>query len=272
MTGGGIYNPYTRSLLPIGISNSEIGVSYQLKLDGNIYGSPVAGTGAAFNFGNMNTLGTYTVVATKLSNSCVVNMNGSAIISLAMFSLTPYNQIICSDLPMSNILISNYQRGTIISWTRDKTNEITGIAANGTTNIISGSLKNLTDVAQTVTFTITGTKLQGGETYTHTALVIVYPKPILNTQPTNQTKSAGQNASFSVSASGLVIGYQWQLSTNKGLSWIKVNNTGEYTGALSNSLNINNVNASMNGNLYRCLVKGKCSPAASSNFAKLSVR
>ncbi|REG91197.1 YDG domain-containing protein [Flavobacterium aquicola] len=67
----------------IGLSSSQIGVSYQLQRNGTNVGTLVAGTGSAIAstaFGNQTIVGTYTVVAIVGSTNCKV-MNGSVSIN-----------------------------------------------------------------------------------------------------------------------------------------------------------------------------------------------
>ena len=83
VTGGG---PYCAGGVgvPVGLSNSETGVNYQLVLNGvtNV-GAPVPGTtGLPISFGNQLTAGVYTVVATNATTSCTANMSGSVTISI----------------------------------------------------------------------------------------------------------------------------------------------------------------------------------------------
>ena len=69
--------------LPVGLSDSELGVNYQLQLDGVNSGALVSGTGNAISFGNKTVAGTYTVVATSsLETACTINMTGNAIITI----------------------------------------------------------------------------------------------------------------------------------------------------------------------------------------------
>ncbi len=63
MTGGGGYCGVTGTSL--GLSGSESGVNYQLYRGTTAVGSPVPGTGNALSFGTANTIGEYTVVASK---------------------------------------------------------------------------------------------------------------------------------------------------------------------------------------------------------------
>ncbi|MFN0015277.1 MAG: hypothetical protein ACKVU2_12085, partial [Saprospiraceae bacterium] len=73
---GGLYCALTASESEIALSDSEPGVSYQLKQDGNDIGDPIAGFGDAFSFGYF-TEGTFTVLATNVSSGCTATMNGS---------------------------------------------------------------------------------------------------------------------------------------------------------------------------------------------------
>jgi len=69
--------------LPVGLSDSEIGVNYQLQLGGVNSGAVVPGTGESISFGNKTVAGTYTVIATSsLETACTINMTGSAIITI----------------------------------------------------------------------------------------------------------------------------------------------------------------------------------------------
>ena len=52
------------------MSGSQVNVSYQLLLNGNPIGSPIAGTGSNITFGLQNQAGTYTVQATGGSGFC----------------------------------------------------------------------------------------------------------------------------------------------------------------------------------------------------------
>ncbi len=81
ITGGGTLCPGSAGL-GIGLSGSDLGVSYQLYAGSSAVGSPVMGTGAAISFGLLTLSGTYTVVATNTSTGCNNVMSGSAIITM----------------------------------------------------------------------------------------------------------------------------------------------------------------------------------------------
>jgi gliding motility-associated-like protein len=77
------------------------------------------------------------------------------------------------------------------------------------------------------------------------------PAPIIiTTQPLDFTSCELQSTTFSVS-SNAVNSYQWEVSTNNGVSWTPLTNNAIYTGTTTASLTITSVVASMSGNLYR---------------------
>lgn len=83
VTGGGSYCSGGTGVA-VGLSNSQVGVSYQLQIDNVDSGSPVAGTGSAISFGNQTSVGTYTVVASNNNGGCSLelDMTGSAGITI----------------------------------------------------------------------------------------------------------------------------------------------------------------------------------------------
>jgi len=93
--------------------------------------------------------------------------------------------------------------------------------------------------------------------------------PPINTQPSGVLVFSGASTSFSVSASGAT-GYQWQVSTDKGGSWIDISDGGVYSEAATATLNISNVNG-LNGNLYRCSVSTASCGIVLSNSASLTI-
>jgi len=80
VTGGGLVCSGSNGT-PVGLDGSATGVSYQLQLDGSDVGGPLAGTGAALDFGLQTAAGTYTVVATTDGTACSAVMSGSAVVT-----------------------------------------------------------------------------------------------------------------------------------------------------------------------------------------------
>jgi hypothetical protein len=68
--------------LALGLANSDAGINYQLYLGNSPVGLAVSGTGSAISFGLQTASGTYTVVASNTTTSCLSNMTGSATITI----------------------------------------------------------------------------------------------------------------------------------------------------------------------------------------------
>jgi extracellular elastinolytic metalloproteinase len=133
--------------------------------------------------------------------------------------------------------------------------------------------------ATAATFTITGvTAAQNGHKFrcqvtspcgnatSNIVTLTVNTLPAITAQPQNVNLCAGSNNTFSVTATGTAITYQWQLSTNGCAGpW---NNIG---GATSSSFTLTSITVGQNNTGYRCVVSGTCAPAATSNCALLTV-
>ena len=99
----------------------------------------------------------------------------------------------------------------------------------------------------------------------------IYNPPTITSHPANRTVTEGNSASFSINASGQGLSYQWQMSQDQGISWETLSNGGHYSNVTSRTLNVNNVDLTMEGLRYRCVVNGTCEPSVTSNFAVLHV-
>lgn len=106
--------------------------------------------------------------------------------------------------------------------------------------------------------------------YTDGNLNINFP-PSVTANPTDKTVMEGNNTTFSITASGDGLSYQWQMSQDQGISWETLSNGGHYSNVTTRTLNVNNVAGSMDGYRFRCQVNGTCEPSVTSNYATLHV-
>lgn len=116
VTGGGSYCAGESGVL-VGLSESEVGVNYQLLMDGTPVGSAVAGTGSAISFGSQAAAGTYTIVGTRNNGGCTTNMTGSAVVSTVVLA-NPGNTLstanpACANTPFT---LSVQNPGTNVSY------------------------------------------------------------------------------------------------------------------------------------------------------------
>jgi len=87
-------------------------------------------------------------------------------------------------------------------------------------------------------------------------------------EPQNQTNICpNTNVIFSITGINIE-NYQWQTSTNSGLSWSNLSDNFDYTGSTTDSLYVL-ATSQMNGNLYRCICTNT-NGSDTSNFAILT--
>ena len=93
----------------------------------------------------------------------------------------------------------------------------------------------------------------------------------ISAQPSNVTICSGNATTFSLTAAGASLTYQWKVSTD-GTNYTDLTNTGIYTGATTSVLRLSSgVTSSYSGYKYKCTVTGSCGSAVTSNEATLTV-
>jgi hypothetical protein len=129
------------------------------------------------------------------------------------------------------------------------------LSLSGSHTPAAGNVFTIVD-ATNLTGTFTGlangsTKTFNGKTlivnYTSTSVTLTEPSPVVTTDPTNSTVTAGSAATFTAAASGIPTPtIQWQVSTDAGSSWSNIG------GATNTSLSFTATSAD-DGKLYRAV-------------------
>lgn len=120
---------------------------------------------------------------------------------------------------------------------------------------------------------VSGDINQTNDTSRFTVSIIDCPTPSFSINPSNTTVCAGSSASFSVSASGVNLTYQWQVSTN-GVNFNNITSPGSsstYSGYNTNILGLSGTVESNNGYSYRVVVTDDCGGSVTSSSASLIV-
>jgi subtilisin-like proprotein convertase family protein len=223
---------------------------------------------------------TYTIVSVTGSNECTGSGNtGSAVITVTpppSITTQPANRTTCVGLNPTFTVAAGPSLGTNYQWQ---------ISTNGGT-----SYTDLTNVAPysgvtTPTLTITGATtamnlnrfrvvITGAcppnSLTSAGATLFVNEAPLITTQPVATTRCVGTAATFTVVASTpngpAAPTYQWQVSTNSGLTYTNI------AGATGATLTIASVASIMNNNLYQCIVTtAPCAATVTSNAVRLTV-
>lgn len=229
---------------------------------------------------------------TKLQNLYLANNQFSSL-PLLSASLPKNAQIQSNLLTFDDIIpnlthISNYSPQNKIGLS--KTTKVTigntytfnlGIDSSLTTNTYkwykNGQLYNTTTKNELVinnvtindagiyTCTITNPGAPDLTLYSNPDTLVVQCAPQITTQPIDQTVCDGTTASFSVTATGTGLNYQWLQTSDGGATWNTIsgatNATYSFTAALA-----------MNDNFYRCIITGGgCTQPDTSDAAQLTV-
>jgi len=94
-------------------------------------------------------------------------------------------------------------------------------------------------------------------------------RPVITEQPYDVRKNSGSEASFTVTAVN-ASGYQWERSSDNGLSWNELTDDEAFTGAKAAKLRIEKVLMGLNGTMFRCITKNELCFTVSAS-AKLQV-
>lgn len=207
-----------------------------------------------------------TCPSTIISNPATLTVNG-----LPTIASNPTSAVACAN---TNISFTVGATGATLTYQWQVN------TGSGFTNIISNPPYNGNNGA---TLTIINTPLSyNGYTYrcvvggtcapsqiSAPATLTVNSLPAITAQPVAASVCAGLNTSFSTTATGTGIGYQWQISS--GSTYANLSNGGFYSGVNTSTLSITGATTTLNTKLYRCVVLGSCAPAAITNPAMLTV-
>lgn len=241
-------------------------------------------TDGGANFNNISgaTNATLNLTAVTLSMNnyryrCVLTSAGCAVPAVSNAAILTVNQLAA---------ITNQPNSATICAGSSTTFCVTAVGTNLTyqwqsSPVCGGPWTNLPGVTSSC-LTITGVATAGyrcivtgtacGNTVTSNCatLTVINPVTITN-QPANAQICSGSNTSFSITASGIGINYQWEVNTGSGFA--VVNNGGVYSGATTSTLTITNAVTGMNGYQYRSqLSNAACTTPIPSTVALLTVR
>ena len=226
-------------------------------LNGAGYRCVVGGTCAPAAFSNCSVLTVNTPVAiTAQPANSTVCAGLSTSFTVAASGTTPNYQ--WQESTNGGASWSNLSNGGVYSGVTTTTLTLIGVTAGMSANqyrvIVSGAA-SCSNVVNSNAIVLT-----------------VQNAPVISASPLNSTVYTGNPTTFSVSATGTAVTYQWQFTTGGcGGTWANVPNTAPYAGSNTGTLTINPTSAAMSGYAYRCQIGGTCLPAATSGCAILTV-
>jgi hypothetical protein len=225
------------------------------------------GNSSTVTLNNTNTLapGTYNVTVTGTAGLSVQNIVIAFTVSPGTppsITTQPSNSAVCSG---ANASFSVNAPGTGLSYQWQ-------VSTNG-----GGSFTNIPGATGS-TYTVTSpTTAENNNQYqvvistacasatSNAGVLTVNTAPAIGTQPINANVCSGSNNTFTVSATGSGLTYQWQVSTDGGATFTNI------PGANASSYTITGITASLDGNQYHAVVSGTCPSAVTSNNVTLAV-
>ena len=192
--------------------------------------------------------------------------NGGAVNSLQMGSVTPAG---ANRVLMSAVSLGNDQTGVAINDGYTIVHATPGTHGQSYGGAV-GHFIGATEVAHAPTWTWGGTAFLAMGThlvFSGTAPAAGVP-PEITSHPSSTTAAIGASVSFSVVATGPGLSYQWERSTDGGVTWAAVVGATGSSYAATASISGGTAN---NQDRFRCVVSGSAPPPATSNAAILTV-
>ncbi|MCW5909770.1 MAG: immunoglobulin domain-containing protein [Cyclobacteriaceae bacterium] len=227
---------------------------------GNISGA----TSATLTLSNLvaGDAGNYNCVVSGTCSPSVTSNNGALTISTgATITSHPNNDAKCVGASSTFTVTAN-GTGLTYQWRKGTTNLSNGGNISGATSATL-SLTNIT-TADAGNYNCIVTASCGSPVTSNNGVLTVNTSPAITAQPSDDTKCVGTSATFTVTATGTGLIYQWRKGTTN------LSNGGNISGATSATLTLSNLVAGDAGN-YNCVVSGTCSPSVTSNNAALTV-
>jgi len=255
VTGGGTYCSGGTGVV-VGLSGSQNGVTYQLRLNGSDTGSPVAGTGSAISFGDQTGVGTNTVVATRTATGCSRAMNGHAIVTVNPLptAMVSGSTNICAGQSASIQAALTGTANWIVTWSDGV---ITTNSSSPATRVVSPTSNTTYEVTALSDAHCSGGTAGGGAVVT-----VDIASPSITQQPESQMAYPGQSVNFSITVSNAA-NCQWRKDSTNLIDG------GSVSGATSNTLTISTVTTNDDG-AYDVVVANACG-SQTSTAATLSV-
>ncbi len=234
-------------LTSIGLCSTTYTLNQGLPTGGTYSGTGISGT----NFdASVAGVGTHTITYTYSEGGSCTNSANKDIIVTALPGAPGASDKDCCVTNISDLEAS----GSNLNWYSD---------AGLTTNVGSGTpFATGETTTGTYTYYVTQT-VNGCESLATTVALRIHNSITIDTQPQAATICDGENATFTVAASGYNLSYQWQEDGSN------ITDGGIYSGANTAGLTLTDPGLSNDGNLYRCIITGLCGTSPQNSDAVL---
>ncbi|MCZ8217337.1 MAG: hypothetical protein O9262_13915, partial [Cyclobacteriaceae bacterium] len=243
--------------------------------NGGVYGDVTTATLALTNVPVAVNGRTYRVIVSNAGCTSATS-NGLATLTVntaPAISTAPANATICSG---SNTSFSVTATGTNLTyqWQEDNGSGFVNLSNGGVYGGVTTATLALTNVPVSMTSNryrvVVSNSGCTSATSNGLATLTVNTAPAISAAPTDVTICSGSNTTFSATATGTNLTYQWQEDSGSG--FVNLSNGGVYSGVTTATLALTNVPVSMTSNRYRVIVSNTgCTSATSNGLATLTV-
>lgn len=258
----------SNAVFSITVTGNNPTYQWQVSTDGgNTFTNISGATSATYSANNITAGMNGNRYRVLISNSCTSSLQSAAatltISANASISNQPTSTTVCSGSDAS-FTVGTSGSVTSYQWQVSTDGGNTFVNISGQTSATL-ALSNVTASMNSNNYRVVITSCGTGTVTSAAATLNVTPGAVLNSQPVNVNVCEGSAASFTVTATGTAIAYQWQVSTDGGNTFTNI------SGATNPTFNIAAVSSSQNGNKYRVLINGNCTSGLASNAATLNV-
>ena len=253
----------------IAATGSGLTYQWQVSTNGGASFSNISGeTNASLNLNNVTTSmegNLYNVIVSSACSSTGVSSNASILHVLATAQITnqPTNATTCANSTVT-FTASGVGNAVTYQWQVSTDGGTTYTDIAGETNSTL-SILNVSVAMNNNKYRLVATALNCGSVNSNAATLQVSSPASITNQPVNISACENSTVNLSVSASGTAISYQWQVSTDGGVSFTNI------AGATTATLNIAGLTVSMNNNQYRVIATETNCGNINSNAVTLTV-
>ena len=273
VTCGSAASPTTLLSNAVGGFNTPITLTYTSSIPGTTVSfgtNPLTpGNSTTVTLNNANTLapGTDTIIITGVAGAITQKDTILFVIqpgSAPVITTQPSNQTVCAGANATFTSASS-TGGVSYQWqvSTNSGSSWSNVASGGTS--ASYTVNSTTTAQNNYQYRVIISTLCGTVT-SNAATLTINTAPAISVSPASVSVCAGSSHTFSSTATGTNLTYQWQVSTNSGTSWSNV-----ASGGTSATYQLTGITIGQNGYQYQVIVSGTCTPSATSAAATLTV-
>lgn len=252
----------------ISVTDQGTNNTYQWQVStngGGTYSNISGATAATLNLSNVTTALNSNLYRVIITNNCPSTITSTAA------SLSVSNPAAIVSQPASPTLCSGLNASLNVAASGDITGYQWQVSTNGGSSFSdmpgeTTTALNLNAVTPSMNGNIYRLVLSSCNSATSTnALLTVQTAPQIISQPQSISVCNGNNHTFTVNASGTNLTYQWQISTDNGVTY------GDIGSANGQSYTLSSVTPAIDNYRYRVILSGTCPSPVTSDAAIISV-